>query len=54
MVDIHFSLSDRIRYYWPHPRIRQSVEKLLANLRQFHCRWGLLASLCPFSSNVYP
>ncbi len=26
MVDIHFSLSDRIRYYWPHPRIRQSVE----------------------------
>ncbi|MFH7126522.1 class II D-tagatose-bisphosphate aldolase non-catalytic subunit [Klebsiella pneumoniae] len=32
MVDIHFSLSDRIRYYWPHPRIRQSVEKLIANL----------------------
>ncbi|MBC2835928.1 D-tagatose-bisphosphate aldolase, class II, non-catalytic subunit [Paragemmobacter straminiformis] len=28
----HFSLSDRIRYYWPHPTARQAVDRLLAAL----------------------
>ena len=44
MVDIHFSLSDRIRYYWPHPRIRQSVEKLIANLSTTSLPLGLIAA----------
>ncbi|MEO3990318.1 tagatose-bisphosphate aldolase subunit GatZ [Pseudocitrobacter cyperus] len=47
MVDIHFSLSDRIRYYWPHPRIQQSVEKLLANLGGISIPLGLISQFMP-------
>ena len=47
MVDIHFSLSDRIRYYWPHPRIRQGVEKLLANLSNTALPLGLISQFMP-------
>lgn len=47
MVDIHFSLSDRIRYYWPHPRIRQSVEKLIANLSAITLPLGLISQYMP-------
>lgn len=47
MVDIHFSLSDRIRYYWPHPRIRQSVEKLIANLAAIPLPPGLISQFLP-------
>lgn len=47
MVDIHFSLSDRIRYYWPHPRIRTSVEKLLANLSATSLPLGLISQFMP-------
>ena len=47
MVDIHFSLSDRIRYYWPHPRIRQSVEKLSANLTETKLPLGLISQYMP-------
>lgn len=47
MVDIHFSLSDRIRYYWPHPRIRQSVEKLVANLSATTLPLGLISQYLP-------
>jgi D-tagatose-1,6-bisphosphate aldolase subunit GatZ/KbaZ len=28
----HFSLSDRIRYYWPQPAVRKAVDDLLARL----------------------
>lgn len=28
----HFSYSDRIRYYWPHPKVAAAVEELLALL----------------------
>ena len=47
MVDIHFSLSDRIRYYWPHPRIRQGVEKLIANLSAIPLPLGLISQYMP-------
>lgn len=47
MVDIHFSLSDRIRYYWPHPRIRQSVEKLIASLSDTTLPLGLISQYMP-------
>lgn len=47
MVDIHFSLSDRIRYYWPHSRIRQSVEKLIANLNNVTLPLGLISQFMP-------
>jgi D-tagatose-1,6-bisphosphate aldolase subunit GatZ/KbaZ len=32
-LDLAFSLSDRIRYYWPHPELKQACDTLLANLR---------------------
>jgi D-tagatose-1,6-bisphosphate aldolase subunit GatZ/KbaZ len=32
-LDLAFSLSDRIRYYWPHPDVTRACEKLLENLR---------------------
>jgi D-tagatose-1,6-bisphosphate aldolase subunit GatZ/KbaZ len=28
----HFSFSDRIRYYWPHPEARTAVDRLFARL----------------------
>ena len=31
--DLEFSLSDRIRYYWPHPDVQQACAALLGNLR---------------------
>jgi len=33
-VDLSWSLSDRIRYYWPDPAIEQARERLFANLRE--------------------
>ncbi|HHQ4052688.1 TPA: tagatose-bisphosphate aldolase subunit GatZ [Citrobacter freundii] len=47
MVDIHFSLSDRIRYYWPHQRIRQGVEKLISNLNDVELPLGLISQFLP-------
>ncbi len=32
-LDLAYSLSDRIRYYWPHPEVTQACGKLLDNLR---------------------
>jgi D-tagatose-1,6-bisphosphate aldolase subunit GatZ/KbaZ len=32
-LDLAYSLSDRIRYYWPHPQVKQACENLLDNLR---------------------
>ncbi|WP_434031043.1 D-tagatose-bisphosphate aldolase, class II, non-catalytic subunit [[Pseudomonas] boreopolis] len=32
-IDLQYSLSDRIRYYWPDPAIEAARERLFANLR---------------------
>ncbi|MDR7191665.1 D-tagatose-bisphosphate aldolase, class II, non-catalytic subunit [Luteimonas terrae] len=32
-IDLQYSLSDRIRYYWPDPAIEQACTRLFANLR---------------------
>ena len=32
-IDLQYSLSDRIRYYWPDPVIEQARQQLFANLR---------------------
>lgn len=32
MLDCQYSLSDRIRYYWPQPEVSASLEKLIKNL----------------------
>jgi D-tagatose-1,6-bisphosphate aldolase subunit GatZ/KbaZ len=31
-LDLQYSLSDRVRYYWAHPRIRETCDTLLRNL----------------------
>ncbi len=33
-IDLQYSLSDRIRYYWPDPAIDAACQRLFANLRQ--------------------
>ncbi|HEX7914410.1 D-tagatose-bisphosphate aldolase, class II, non-catalytic subunit [Rudaea sp.] len=31
-LDLQYSLSDRVRYYWAHPRLREACDTLLRNL----------------------
>ena len=33
-LDLAYSLSDRIRYYWPHPEVAQACGKLFENLQR--------------------
>ena len=33
-LDLQYSLSDRIRYYWPHPRVQRACASLLERLRR--------------------
>ncbi|EFN7664985.1 TPA: tagatose-bisphosphate aldolase subunit GatZ [Escherichia coli] len=47
MVDIRYSLSDRIRYYWPNARISAAVDKLIANLDTMEIPLGLLSQFLP-------
>lgn len=47
MIDLHFSLSDRIRYYWPNERINAAVEKLIDNLSKEDIPLGLLSQYLP-------
>lgn len=46
-LDLQFSLSDRIRYYWPHPRVKQAYESLLARLRGVSLPLTLLSQFLP-------
>ncbi|MDY6945458.1 MAG: D-tagatose-bisphosphate aldolase, class II, non-catalytic subunit [Pseudomonadota bacterium] len=46
-LDLQFSLSDRIRYYWPHPRITRAYESLLARLRSVSLPLTLLSQFMP-------
>ena len=32
--DLSYSLSDRIRYYWPHPDVQRACASMLENLRR--------------------
>ena len=45
--DLQFSLSDRIRYYWTHPRIQQAQAIMLANLSQYPAPLTLLSQYLP-------
>jgi D-tagatose-1,6-bisphosphate aldolase subunit GatZ/KbaZ len=46
-LDLQFSLSDRIRYYWPHPQVKQAYESLLARLRSVSLPLTLLSQFLP-------
>lgn len=43
----HYSLSDRIRYYWPDPEIEVAVSRLLQNLADRSIPVGLLRQYLP-------
>jgi D-tagatose-1,6-bisphosphate aldolase subunit GatZ/KbaZ len=45
--DQQFSLSDRIRYYWPHPAIQAAQARLLANLEGHTLPLTLLSQYLP-------
>lgn len=47
LVDLHFSLSDRIRYYWSHVRIQAALAQLIGNLEQTPLPLGLLSQYLP-------
>lgn len=42
-----YSLSDRVRYYWPRPEVAQAVEALLDNLRAHPAPMTLLSQYLP-------
>jgi D-tagatose-1,6-bisphosphate aldolase subunit GatZ/KbaZ len=45
--DLQFSLSDRIRYYWPHPEIQRAQEIMLKNLEREAPPLTLLSQYLP-------
>jgi len=42
-----YSYSDRVRYYWTHPQVKQAVETLLANLRETSIPETMLSAFMP-------
>jgi D-tagatose-1,6-bisphosphate aldolase subunit GatZ/KbaZ len=46
-LDLAYSLSDRIRYYWPYPDIQLACASLLANLRNRPLPMTLLSQYLP-------
>jgi D-tagatose-1,6-bisphosphate aldolase subunit GatZ/KbaZ len=46
-VDQQYSLSDRVRYYWPVPSVDQALARLLANLEQHPPPLTLLSQYLP-------
>ena len=46
-VDLQYSLSDRIRYYWPDPAIEQARERLFDNLRAAPPPMSLIGQYLP-------
>jgi len=47
MIDMHFSLSDRMRYYWPQKRINAAVTRLMINLNEVVIPLGMLSQYFP-------
>jgi D-tagatose-1,6-bisphosphate aldolase subunit GatZ/KbaZ len=46
-LDLQYSLSDRIRYYWNVPRVRAACESLVSNLSARHIPLTLLSQYLP-------
>ncbi|MNS83135.1 D-tagatose-1,6-bisphosphate aldolase subunit KbaZ [compost metagenome] len=46
-LDRHYSLSDRVRYYWPQPQVQQAVDSLIDNLRRHPVPLALLSQYLP-------
>jgi D-tagatose-1,6-bisphosphate aldolase subunit GatZ/KbaZ len=48
-LQLQYSLSDRIRYYWPDPEIAAAQDKLFANLRRSPPPLGLVSQYLPIA-----
>lgn len=48
-LQLQYSLSDRIRYYWPDPEIAAAQERLFANLREAPAPLPLVSQHLPFA-----
>ncbi|MFT3761445.1 MAG: D-tagatose-bisphosphate aldolase, class II, non-catalytic subunit [Pseudoxanthomonas sp.] len=48
-LDLQYSLSDRIRYYWPDPEIERARQRLFANLRDRPPPLALLSQHLPLA-----
>ncbi len=48
-LDLQYSLSDRIRYYWPHPAVAAAQEAMFANLIRQPPSLPLLSQYLPHS-----
>jgi D-tagatose-1,6-bisphosphate aldolase subunit GatZ/KbaZ len=46
-MDLQFSLSDRIRYYWPYPQVQGACQSLLSRLRRTGVPLTLLSQYLP-------
>jgi D-tagatose-1,6-bisphosphate aldolase subunit GatZ/KbaZ len=46
-LDLQYSLSDRIRYYWPHPEVRKACEAMLERLSRARIPLTLLSQYLP-------
>jgi D-tagatose-1,6-bisphosphate aldolase subunit GatZ/KbaZ len=42
-----YSYSDRVRYYWNHPQVKQAVDTLLENLRQVAIPETMISAFLP-------
>jgi len=51
-IQRHYSLSDRIRYYWPVPKIQAHVERLLTVLADTRIPAPLIHQYLPFACNA--
>ncbi|UGA57044.1 tagatose-bisphosphate aldolase subunit GatZ [Vibrio sp. VB16] len=47
MVDLNYSLSDRVRYYWTNPRITRAMDSLITNLETLEIPLGMLSQYLP-------
>lgn len=47
MIDLNYSLSDRVRYYWTNPRIVRAMDCLITNLETREVPLGMLSQYLP-------
>ncbi len=50
---LQYSLSDRIRYYWPDPAIAAAADRLFANLRETVPPLALVSQYLPIAFEAY-
>ena len=47
MLNLHFSFSDRIRYYWTDERIQKALDEMFANIDEASIPLSVLSQYMP-------